>query len=278
MQLMQKIQMITNAVQKLKDFGHLSYLKWNKIYSCSSYSSDLEVLDEEIRKFEVLLFDWIFSTYTYRYQFPELNFYTTSQLITLRKELTKVKNQSSEVNLQLFHLLQSTVGESFDSTMLLRRGLNFDQDESLLDLEVNECKESLSDTPGSAMVPQEETIPTKLSLLDQSINDLADDERKVFNELLSSGYKDFLCLEAIKNKNLDVYSAMDWIDDLEEDEKTEFEDNWLGSVEANNPTIQEQVFHEEEVIPLKPCTTMPGEFDAIPIVSSFFNSDVSNHE
>lgn len=274
--MVQRIQLISGAVQKLKDFGHFTYLRWKKVYPCSLYRHNVNDLDEEIKKLELVLVGWIYYTWTCRYQYPELNFYTTDQLVILRKELTKMKiNEANEINPQLFYLLQSIVGEPVGSTMLLRKGLNYDENESLPQVpQAIHGVENVQSFTSYVETPHIQDIDS--SLVIQEISELNDDQRKIFDELSSCGYKEYIILEAIIKQNIsDVYTAMDWCDELGIDDELVIEKTWFTD---NSPSLsREQSLLDaslEQEVQLKTFVSESGDFDVTPIVTSFFGSDL----
>ena len=202
--MLKRIILISESVQKLKDFGHLEYLDWEKKYHCPEYIQDLESLDQEISTLESILVGWIYNVWNCRYQFPELNYYTTEQLIVLRKELTSTKNDpSKEVNPQVFYLLHSVVGEPVDSAMLLKKGLKCDEKSSIIhenneedsasssSIEVGQSVDSLLSADDAVSASDAESI----SLLQEAIDNLNEEETEVYNELVGCGYDDYMCVE-----------------------------------------------------------------------------------
>ena len=291
--MLKRIHLISESAQKLKEFGHFEYLQWHKNYHCPEYLDKLEDLDQEIKELEQVLVGWIFNMWSCRYRYPELNYFTTEQIIVLRKELTSMKKDSSkEVNPQVFYLLHSVIGEPVDSVMLLKKGLKCDVNHSVA-IEEEEDYSSpvptdLSHSVDAISLPDNEISDVhgsneeEDSILKEAIDKLNETQTELFQELLDCGYEDYLCLEAATEYD-DVYTAMEWCDELDDEKKKTLERKWnpvqttalstssLSATEAYPLTVS---LHSE--LAKRVTTGFPflGHFDVSPIVSSFVGSDV----
>ena len=201
-----RICLISEAVHKLKDFGHLQFLKWKAKYHCLKYIDKVEELDEIIEDLEAILVKWVCYSLNCRCEYPELNFYTTKQLVTFRRELTFFqKGGCNDINPQVFHLLHSTVGRPVDSTILLKKAL-----ESNLDLAVENTslEEPLDEVITTSSLEVAQPLPTV---------DLTDEQKELLQQLQECGYDDSIALKAVTTVEVDdIYSAMEWCDDFEE--------------------------------------------------------------
>ena len=260
---------MSDAIQKLKEYGHMAFLNWSTSIPCSTYLNDPSHLDEMIDEFENVLMDWIYNVWSCRYHYSELNFYTTNQLILLRKEFTLIQqNKSCEISPQVFHLLCSAVGKPVDSTMLIKKALTEDwndfknSEEDILDLPI-------ADTSQDVVIQKEEKtqIVTKIS---QARDQLTNAQMEVFDELTSCGYDDYIILEAISLGKSDVYTAMDWIDELSNDQFTIYKSQWIEEQSNCTLNIPENVQPEDFTIN---TPQLPEEFDISPIATSFFKKN-----
>ena len=285
--MLKRIILISESIQKLKDFGHLGYLEWVGEYHCSEYIQDLESLDKEICNLEKILVGWMYNVWNCRSQFPELNYYTTEQVIVLRKELTSVKNDpSKEVNPQVFYLLHSVVGEPVDSTMLLKKGLKCDEKFDIIQKDIEEDNtSSVSIEVAQPVISVDDALSLKvsdtedISILQEAINNFKEKEREVYNELVSCGYDNYKCVEASILHN-DIYSAMEWCDELNEKEEAILRNKYLpGQTTATSTSslsLSENcslIFTEQNPIKL---SALPDfvHFDVTPIVSMFVSTDI----
>uniref|UniRef100_A0A1X7TN16 Uncharacterized protein n=1 Tax=Amphimedon queenslandica TaxID=400682 RepID=A0A1X7TN16_AMPQE len=289
-EMLKRIILISESVQKLKDFGHLVYLDWGKKYHCSEYIRDLGSLDQEICTLESILVGWIYNVWSCRYQFPELNYYTTEQLIVLRKELTLTKNDpSKEVNPQVFYLLHSVVGEPVDSTMLLKKGLKCDEKSSIVNendeedstssssIEVGQSADSLLSADDAVSLNASDT--ESISVLQEAIDNLNEEETEVYNELVGCGYDDYMSVEAAILHN-DIYNAMEWCDKLDEKEEETFRNKYFSikttATSTNSISVsQDCSLTVSEQNPIK-ISVLPdfAHFDVTAIVSMFISSDI----
>lgn len=225
-----KVCQYSDAIQKLKEYGHMSFLKHEISLPCSNYLQDLSSLDCKVGEQENTLNVWINYVWSCRYNYPHLNFYTTNQLMLLRKELSNIHRQEThEISLQAFRLLHSTVGKPVDSTMLVKKALN-DEVHNLID---DDCQEELETVASldeefvasPENLVNEEVQESKIAEATQALND---EQKKLFDELINCSYEDYVVLEAITNGKNDVFTAMEWCDELSEDEKADIESKWLG--------------------------------------------------
>ena len=293
--MLKRVNLISESVQKLKDFGHFKYLKMKKDdddlkYPCFKYLHHLKGLDNKIKELGQVLIGWMFNVWNCRYRYPELNYFTTEQIIVLRKELTLMKKDfSKEVNPQVFYLLHSVIGEPVDSVMLLKKGLKCDvkhsvaieeEEDNLLsiptDLSHSVDAISLSDKeiPDAHGSDQEED-----SILKEAIDKLNEKQTELFQGLLDCEYDDYLCLEAA-TKYDDVYTAMEWCDELDNEKKKTFKRKWI-PLETIASGVSAPEDHSLPVVsqsePVKRVTTdipIVDHFDVSPIVSSLVGSDV----
>ena len=268
---------MSSAILKLNIYGHMAFLKWSVSLPCSKYLHELDSLDKMTREFESILFNWIKYIWSCRYRYSELNYYATNQLILLRKELTfLLQNEWYQVIPQVFHLLHSTAGKPVDSTMLLRKVLtqNLQEGDDIAlpfqDQIMFEISEQSFDD-----VQQNEKKKSKIS---SSIEGLDDTQKKLFDELISCGYEDFLILEAILHQKIsDIYNAMEWIDDCPNDERTTFETFWSelnnGDTKNSHDNVLKSPIQESNSINI---LHQGEELDVTPIASSFFHMNEKN--
>ncbi len=188
-------------VQKLKEYGYLGKLEVIPL-SCNKFSSDL--MDNMADHYETILVDWILYVWTCRQKYYQLNFYTTQQLVTLRHEITKIKNSSAndiEVNPIVFNLLQSVTGKEEYSTMLLRKAFDEDTDDTEDAEEEESCadqKEEVKPAPTVESSGESETS-IESTKIQKAIEELTEKQDQLYNDVKKdySHHPDFLILESI---------------------------------------------------------------------------------
>ncbi|XP_019854153.1 PREDICTED: E3 ubiquitin-protein ligase RNF213-like [Amphimedon queenslandica] len=286
-EMLKRIILISESVQKLKDFGHLEYLDWEKKYHCPEYVWNLKSLDQEISTLENTLISWMYNVWNCRYEFPELNYYTTEQLIVFRKELTLIKNDpSKEVNPQVFYLLHSVVGEPVDSTMLLKKGLKYDEKFSIVHEDNEEDSSSIEVAqPVDFLLSVDDAVSLNasevesISVLQEAMNSLNEKKREIYHELVNCGYQNYKSVEAATLHD-DIYNAMDWCDELEDKEEETLRNKYFPAQTTATSTnslsfSQDCSLTVSEQNPIK-ISVMPDfvHFDVTPIVSMFVSSDI----
>ena len=228
--MLNKVCQICDAVQKLKEYGHMNYLEYLLTLPCSDFVDDIKILNTKIEELEQILSSWIGYVWRCRHRYSELNFYKTNQLIVLREELTKVKeNEHHKINLQVFCLLNSAIGKPLESEFVVRKALKGD---SLDDESSGTVKEF--DTTESAAQPvqpvKENFEPEEISKVSQSFTKVKNDEsmNKLYEELAPLGYKEFLILQALLIENIsDVFEVMEWLGDLSRNDTDKYKKEWM---------------------------------------------------
>ena len=225
-----RVCQICDVVQKLKEYGHMKYLDWQRTLACSDFVKDLASLDKEIEELEQILSSWIGYVWRCRYHYPELNYYKTNQLIVLREELTKFKeNDDYNISLQVFHLLNSAIGKPLESELIIRKALKGDVslDDKSSNIKGELTRESASQPVQSVEANIEPEIVSKVS---QSLAQVQSDDfmNKLYEESISLGYPDYLILQALLNENItDIFDMMEWYDELSDDDTDKHQKEWM---------------------------------------------------
>ena len=104
---------IAEVLIDLQKFGNVKYIGWILQVPCSADSKFqnevVRQLQVQAREMETELFNWKEKVKQTRDRFYELNYYTTFQLLTLRRELGALKNsqETSVISPNVLALLQS---------------------------------------------------------------------------------------------------------------------------------------------------------------------------
>ena len=101
---------IAELLINLQQVGNVKYTGWILQVPCSHEIEIIDSLQNQAKKMEVELDNWKDSVHNARQEFYELNYYTTVQLLTLRRELSMERTQSDVAPNVLF-LLQSISSE-----------------------------------------------------------------------------------------------------------------------------------------------------------------------
>ena len=239
---MQQVCRIAELVQRLKEYGHMNYLEWSTCLPCAQLLHDQRKLQQISEELEEDLYYWISHIWNCRQKFYELNLYTNDQLITLRKDISSIRDDvNKDANSQLLLLLHSVTGQFFSSTLFIRKALQStgSVDEEFPDTLYSEqfAGIALEDITLDENVVDDLETPQDIitdnsdepSLLDQAIQDLDETANEIFVELDSCGYEKMLALEAANTPDItDLYSAMEWCDEkgLDEDFLQSLKQKW----------------------------------------------------
>ena len=251
------------TIQKLKEYGYLGQLEPD--YTMRCFSGCQEELEKKTQDFETTLVEWIKYVWDCRHTYYQLNFYTTKQLITLRKEITQIrddKSNSKEINPHVFHLLQSVIGKPDESSMLLRKALEKedDTDEQPKKNEIPSVKKEESN-PGKGKNDEIE-----LTFLQKEISSLNAKQKELFQKLKEKSlYDDELLLEAVLKTDHcnDLLTVMLWCGEMDCDEEylEEIRDRWkVNTTNENIPEEPKQPAYEQ---PKDESSTQNSNFSVI---------------
>lgn len=109
LQTLHSVCRIADVLMSLQQVGNVKYTGWVLLVPCSSNDGIINALQLQARIMEEELQVWKETVNSARRQFYELNYYTTIQLLTLRKELGahKIPGRASGMSPYVLVLLQS---------------------------------------------------------------------------------------------------------------------------------------------------------------------------
>ena len=145
---------LATAYMDLFESGYIHRMNWSQEYRCSkdqvAGESIAKELDEESSFMETCYKNWKKNVSDARKEYKELNFFTTQQLMTLRKEIATVchSNDLAMNNIQVLTLLES-----------VRPNLTSEQLKSAIERAFKE-KELLENARGTAELPYFAHVPS----------------------------------------------------------------------------------------------------------------------
>ncbi len=227
---------ISEMVQRMKDYGHQKYLSIKMEILCHRYISELD-FKQLVQKSEDLvteLCSWINHVWLCRKKYYHLNFYTNQQLVILKNEINAIeKNDNAVAGSQLFNLLYSVTGRFFKSTFAIRRMLREDGSENNDFDDLDSGDEVFSEHQNSFVENSTATDSfahnCSDNTLDIAIDELREEQKHIFTELVDMAYEKELAYEAvIQEENTDIYEAIDWCDDKNADDEfiEKLRQNW----------------------------------------------------
>ena len=160
---------LATAYMDLFESGYIHRMNWSQEYRCGkdqvAGESIAKELDEESSFMETCYKNWKKNVSDARKEYKELNFFTTQQLMTLRKEIATVchSNDLAMNNIQVLTLLES-----------VRPNLTSEQLKSAIERAFKE-KELLENARGTAElpyfahVPSDDEMVTRKSMFDNNI-------------------------------------------------------------------------------------------------------------
>ena len=159
---------LATAYINLFESGYIHRMNWSQEYHCSkdqvAGESVAKELDEESSFMETCYKNWKKKVSDARKEYRELNFFTTQQLMTLRKEIATVchSNDLAMNNIQVLTLLES-----------VRPSLTSEQVKSAIerafkDAELLENRRGTAELPSFTHVPSDDEIVTRKSMFDNN--------------------------------------------------------------------------------------------------------------
>lgn len=201
---------IAEALCQLQNVGHTKYITWSLTFTCSKVT--VEKLTGQAANMENELKDLLNSIKEQRLKFHALNYFTTQQLLQIRRQLGNLKqNSTAQVTSQLYSLL-STFSLHITS-------------EDIKDIVERVCKQPESvNEPFEAQLPliagvsvateleEKETVTSRNAGNSQN---LSKEEEELFEQLLDLDYSDVVCYNAVKhvfssNSDDKLTDAMTW--------------------------------------------------------------------
>ncbi len=106
-QTFHNVRRIAELLINLQQSGNVKYTGWILQLPCSKDERIIDTLQHQAKKMELELLGWKKVVNCARKEFYELNYYTTVQLLTLRRELSTEKGANSEIAPNVLFLLRS---------------------------------------------------------------------------------------------------------------------------------------------------------------------------
>ena len=159
---------LATAYIDLFESGYIHRMNWSQEYHCSkdqvAGESVAKELDEESSFMETCYKNWKKKVSDARKEYRELNFFTTQQLMTLRKEIATVchSNDLAMNNIQVLTLLES-VRPSLTSEQLKSA-----IERAFKDAELRENRRGTAELSSFTHVPSEDEIVTRKSMFDNN--------------------------------------------------------------------------------------------------------------
>ena len=258
---------LATAYIDLFESGYIHRMNWSQEYHCSkdqvAGESIAKELDEESSFMETCYKNWKKKVSDARKEYRELNFFTTQQLMTLRKEIATVchSNDLAMNNIQVLSLLES-VRPSLTSEQLKSAIERVFKDTELLE-NLRGTAELLSFTH----VPSDDEIVTRKSMFDNN-NYLGSSSstatsmcqvqtasvkkpkpketskiQSFLNAAADDGYSEQIALAALASLGVDAEEDDLLLWCLEEADEADIEALYEDA--KQNPTIAQEIFPEE---------------------------------
>ena len=159
---------LATAYIDLFESGYIHRMNWSQEYHCSkdqvAGESIAKELDEESSFMEMCYKNWKKKVSDARKEYRELNFFTTQQLMTLRKEIATVchSNDLAMNNIQVLTLLES-VRPSLTSEQLKSA-----IERAFKDAELLENRRGTAELPSFTHISSDDEIVTRKSMYDDN--------------------------------------------------------------------------------------------------------------
>ena len=180
------MERVAELLIKLQESGYIDYTHYKLQFGCSQYKK--KDIDEHISKLEKTLLDWKKSVQSHRKKYPQLNYYTSQQLLDLQQEFGKLKkDKSSQASCKLMLLLLSVTSNPNNSKISQAIKLISHKSHSTSD---GALKSTISLKPIATLGHVEKKI---------NLGDLSDKEKEIYSTLtLVDDYCPALVLRAFE--------------------------------------------------------------------------------
>ena len=258
---------LATAYIVLFESGYIHRMNWSHEYQCSkdqvAGESIAKDLDEESSFMEMCYKNWKKKVSDARTEYREMNFFTTQQLMTLRKEIATVclSNNFAMSNIQVLTLLES-----------VRPGLTSEQLKSAIerafkDTELLENPRGTAELPSFTHVPSDDEMVTRRSMFHNnnylgtssstvtstcqvqtvSVRKPQPKEtskiRSFLNAAVNNGYSEQIALAALASQGVDAEEDDLLLWCLEEADEADIEALYEDA--KQNPMIAQEIFAKE---------------------------------
>ena len=251
-----KVETIAELMIKLQESGFIDYTHYTLTFGCSQYKR--KETEDHISKLESTLLDWKKSVQIHRKKYPQLNYYTSQQLLDLQKELGKLKKcPQAEPSCKLMLLLLSITVHPYP-----------DKISRAIQLITSKSSDLNAAASTKSIIPQHKAALSSVISAGKkrlNVSDLGEEEKEIYKTLTSEDdYSPLLVLQAFEKclKGADEESLRLWCMDnessIEKDEEELFvpddvsteqqqQDDDIVEVTADDPLVQELLEEEYEL-------------------------------
>ncbi len=106
-QIFHSVRRIAELLIHLQQSGSVKYTGWILRFPCSKDEATIDLLQHRAKKMQADLVEWKKTLQRARKEFYDLNYFTTVQLLTLRRELSPEKGDHSSIPPSVLFLLHS---------------------------------------------------------------------------------------------------------------------------------------------------------------------------
>ena len=235
------MECVAELLIKLQESGYIDYTHYTLQFGCSQYKK--KDIDEHISKLDKTLIDWKKSVQSHRKKYPQLNYYTSQQLLDLQKEFGKLKKDPSlRPSCKLMLLLLSVTSNPSESR--ISRAISL----------IASMSQGCSDRAAKSIISHRPIATLGLEERRLNVGVLSEKEKELYDTLTSDDhYSPALVLRAFEAspKDADEDDLRFWCMDNEskfsEDEQSEvFVPDSVGTnqhdgieVTADDPLVKE---------------------------------------
>ena len=281
---------IAGTLQQLQLAGHTKYISWSLTFPCSTVSTDMLAnpatsmekersdtlsLIDQATIMEKELSDTLSLIDEQRHNFHALNYFTTQQLLQIRRELGSLRqDKAAEVSSQLLSLLTSfslqitaddikdimdKICTLFSEQEAITRREEVGEEQSLTISKDKIVESTYDETQKEDQLVGDKHVEKECKNLSELIYDLTDDEEEIFVQLHDLGYSKAVCYNAVQhafsstestNHDDILDAAMEWCFDNanQYDKNDEVNNNEETISDQHGPSEAEEITMAEESI------------------------------
>ena len=234
---MHSVCRIADVLLNLQQVGNVKYTGWLLQIPCSPKEDLITALQGQAKIMEDELYEWKDLVKTRRNEFYELNYFNTMQLLSLRRELGRLKESERTANvspeiLSLLQCISTKITPAVVSSVVCR----------VVEESLPEPQRAVSEEPcdvedeGGAKTPDVTLFPVEApKVINKNLpklteDDLHEQQKEIFANVYSrincSKQLILMAFEELSNQELDRFDIERWCaEKLEEDDFVDFGDD-----------------------------------------------------
>ena len=233
------MEQVAELLVLLQEAGYIDYTHFKLECGCSEYSR--EELEKIIEMLKIALFTWDKKLSKQRKNYPELNYYTSQQLLDLQKEFGKLNNDPDLIPSEKLKLLLLSV-----TPLPTSEKIRISISHAMAKLKEAEASKSSTKSEAKAI----STIVSAPVTASTTISDLSDEQKEIFENLKDMDMKATVIMAAFDalGEGATEDELMEWCFSNEHKYSAEDDDDDLPDIATGDTDEEEDVAEDHPVV------------------------------